>query len=773
MKTCPACHQLYSDNVDSCPRDGSRLVAEVRDERECPYCAEKILKKARFCKHCRRDVEPLTAGDTPVQIPLPAPHGTGEIWSPQPQASKPATAGACSTDGGKPEAPAPFLTPAVPQKIVESRTPEPEASTSLAVGRPPTAARAPWLRAEPMAPSRMKCVMAGLRGGRFRPMLLAVVSVFAVSAVVVGVIWFHHARSPLFLVRENFKWGYIDRAGKRVIQPQFDEATGFEKGLALVHSSVRWGYIDTTGKYVIKPQFDEAFQFSEGFARVRSGQKWGYIDRAGKYLIGPKFKYAWKFSEGLARVDVEGKVGYIDRAGTMVIAPHFDAANDFHEGLAVVKTNGKLGYIGREGNYVISPHFDDSGDFSSNGLAPAKVGDKWGYINKAGSFVVPPQYTLAITFENGYAGIILGEKWGLLDNKGRVSLKPQYEQLAIYSCGLAAVKLDGKWGYADEKGTVVLKPQYDVVSNFSENLAAARVNGKWGYIDKTGKFVIEPRFSEAENFINGLAYVDYGTSVISTNGTAVWNASPTSFEGTFFKQVLPLMEPYLEPYLPRVSAGQIHLEWEWNLCYGGTLKNAPCFIVSTGKPEELASSLYRDGSIAAKMASLGFDGLLFEEHLTDADPHTFHFLFGMRPTANGWEPLPGAGLPPFLETADYYFQRGIALQSTGDLTVAKTWFEAVVAKFPTSNLVASAQERLAAVNEAIAKAEAERAAEVQRQQEERERQADEPTPAELDCVCRDIRNSGVRCDDPHDAYDFARHAKHAARMTGLPLCSER
>jgi Na+-transporting NADH:ubiquinone oxidoreductase subunit NqrC len=31
----------------------------TRDERDCPYCAEPILKKARVCKHCGRDVEPL------------------------------------------------------------------------------------------------------------------------------------------------------------------------------------------------------------------------------------------------------------------------------------------------------------------------------------------------------------------------------------------------------------------------------------------------------------------------------------------------------------------------------------------------------------------------------------------------------------------------------------------------------------------------------------------------------------------------------------------
>jgi len=35
-------------------------TASPRDQRECPFCAEMILKKAKFCKHCRRDVEPVS-----------------------------------------------------------------------------------------------------------------------------------------------------------------------------------------------------------------------------------------------------------------------------------------------------------------------------------------------------------------------------------------------------------------------------------------------------------------------------------------------------------------------------------------------------------------------------------------------------------------------------------------------------------------------------------------------------------------------------------------
>jgi uncharacterized membrane protein YdbT with pleckstrin-like domain len=43
---------------------GSTLAAvpaAPRDERDCPFCAERILARAKVCKHCGREVEPLTA----------------------------------------------------------------------------------------------------------------------------------------------------------------------------------------------------------------------------------------------------------------------------------------------------------------------------------------------------------------------------------------------------------------------------------------------------------------------------------------------------------------------------------------------------------------------------------------------------------------------------------------------------------------------------------------------------------------------------------------
>lgn len=43
------------------PAEGTG-TADPRDERECPFCAERILSKAKVCKHCGHEVLPLETG---------------------------------------------------------------------------------------------------------------------------------------------------------------------------------------------------------------------------------------------------------------------------------------------------------------------------------------------------------------------------------------------------------------------------------------------------------------------------------------------------------------------------------------------------------------------------------------------------------------------------------------------------------------------------------------------------------------------------------------
>jgi len=121
--------------------------------------------------------------------------------------------------------------------------------------------------------------------------------------------------------RNSYKWGFINKAGEMIIEPQFDSARSFSGGLARVWVGDKIGFINTSGKFVINPIFDAAFDFSEGLAPVRIEDKWGYIDNKGEIIINPKFDVALPFSEGLAEVYIDRKIGYINKTGNFIWSP--------------------------------------------------------------------------------------------------------------------------------------------------------------------------------------------------------------------------------------------------------------------------------------------------------------------------------------------------------------------------------------------------------------------------------------------------------------------
>ena len=85
----------------------------------------------------------------------------------------------------------------------------------------------------------------------------------------------------------QLKSGFIDKTGRMVIDPKFDDARSFSNGLAAVKIDNKWGYIDKTGVVVIKAEFDNPGSFSNGLARVKVDDKWCYIDKTGKYVWEP------------------------------------------------------------------------------------------------------------------------------------------------------------------------------------------------------------------------------------------------------------------------------------------------------------------------------------------------------------------------------------------------------------------------------------------------------------------------------------------------------
>jgi hypothetical protein len=188
---------------------------------------------------------------------------------------------------------------------------------------------------------------------------------------------------------KNKKYGYLDHTGKEVIPASYLLATPFAEGFAVVKVMVKdqekYGVIDKKGKFVIKPTYDYHVYTGKnppivnGVIRFNNGKK--------KILVNTKGKEIFTLEAGY--------MGEITK-----------------DGFVIIGVNG-YGFIDLNGKEIVPPKYQNVENFS-NGMAAVMKGNKWGFINTEGKEVIPCQYKkVELPFtEGGTAYVIKFPKQG-------------------------------------------------------------------------------------------------------------------------------------------------------------------------------------------------------------------------------------------------------------------------------------------------------------------------------------------------------------------------
>lgn len=180
--------------------------------------------------------------------------------------------------------------------------------------------------------------------------------------------------------------GYIDHAGAIVIAPAFLFARPFcADGNAAVRTRTGWGLIDKRGRFVVTPGYEDVRCFSQGLAAAKRG-KWGFINPSGEFVIPPRFDGVGDFSDGLASFESRSwphgpqfayvnKYGFIDRTGSVIVTPRYDSVHPFNFGIAKVGTQ-KVDWVIYPLSYIVpaSPYYTSWTYVDTSGKVVASAG---------------------------------------------------------------------------------------------------------------------------------------------------------------------------------------------------------------------------------------------------------------------------------------------------------------------------------------------------------------------------------------------------------------
>lgn len=351
----------------------------------------------------------------------------------------------------------------------------------------------------------------------------------------------------------KFKFGYMDKTGKVIIEPRFDQARPFSCGVGIVENKLdmNWGagvysIVDKSGKVIKKftrEEVEKITDFAEGIAIVKRQQagvtpqdisepgakstpmpdftsekgRYGFCDTKGKLTFFDRFEQLFPFSEGRSRVIIDHKFGFVDPSGKLLIEPVFSWADNFSEGLAPVSLKGKTGFIDKSGKIVFELAFDRVGPFSE-GLAPFQTGGKWGFVDTSGKVVIEPQFAVvADGFHGGIAACAVSQNKlpssRMEFSQGEFNDGPvtnehetKNEEDPLEPGDFFRPQL--RFGLIDKTGKFKVEPKYWNIGRENDGLRMViTTTGGYGFIDRIGTQVIEPKYKTAGKFADDAAVV--------------------------------------------------------------------------------------------------------------------------------------------------------------------------------------------------------------------------------------------------------------------------
>lgn len=328
---------------------------------------------------------------------------------------------------------------------------------------------------------------------RIRMAILLIVLVSAIFFITFKIIKYNNKKYDItevkqynyFLVKENNLFGVIDKEGKIVINPEYEDVK-----IPNPEKSIFVCYKDNQIK-VLNNKNEEILKQYESVEAIRLKNVSGNLT----------------YEKSVLKYLEDGKYGLINFQGKKITKPIYDEIDglEYKEGELLIKQNEKYGIISIKGKKIVDTKYDQ---ISVDGYYT--IEDKY---QKAG-------YIISNKTEEGY-------RYGYINYSGKVIEKIQYNEISrILDMKSDDIYLlcarNGQYGIT-KNGKELIRNEYQSISyDESNNLLVIERSKKYGISKLDGNIIIPVEYSQID--ITGIylyAHNDQGIIVYDTEGKQV------------------------------------------------------------------------------------------------------------------------------------------------------------------------------------------------------------------------------------------------------------
>lgn len=322
--------------------------------------------------------------------------------------------------------------------------------------------------------------------------------------------------SPTAASAQRYKYGFIDRTGAVIIEPEWDSVGVFIHGTAVVKVLDWYGLIDASGQLFVLATYEAVKSAPSGavlFGRASSG-KYVALDSTGAVMREydlDRLRYpqllVFGFSNGFAtfyfdpprpdgKEQSQSRWGWVSESGTITLAP--------------------------EGLGLSSDGFGDRGWIS---FRDRKTG-RWGFLDTTATIVVPPtlDYSSVGSFRDGRALVSKdARRYGAIDFRLREVVPLRERRIQGFHQGRALLA----GSLVDTAGRPVNRVDYATLFDYREGIGTAKTgSGSGRLVNGRGETIYEgPRSPSA--YVGDSLYV-----LTPQHGNIDVNQTLMRFDGT-------------------------------------------------------------------------------------------------------------------------------------------------------------------------------------------------------------------------------------------------